>query len=151
MSPARRAAALALLCAALGAAAGAAAETLPIEVPVAVRGVPPEVTEGAVTCAVFTEVDGHTSNLGYGGFGSERFAIRGGVFAGRLTVPVVLDVASASLLRSYRCTLYFIRRVNGERRSGAAARLSDPSEPEYRDEFRRAPGSVFVGEAKGTF
>ncbi|MCC6611227.1 MAG: hypothetical protein IT515_16340 [Burkholderiales bacterium] len=137
------------VCAAL-AAVPAAAETLPIEVPVAVKGLPPEVSEGAVTCAVFTEIDGQTSNLGYGGFGSERFPIRGGAYQGRISVPVALDVASVSMLRSYRCTLYFIRHVNGQRKSGAAIRLTEPGEAEYRDEFRRAPGSPFVGEAKGT-
>lgn len=133
------------------AAAPAVAETLPIEVPVAVRGLPPNVSEGAVTCAVFTEIDGHTSNLGYGGFGSERFTVRDGVFAGRIRVPVVLDVGSASLLRSYRCTLYFVRRANGDRRTGAAAQLSDPAGPDYRAEFRRAPGSRFAGVVKGAF
>jgi len=155
MSGDRRAAVLALraalaVSAALAAAAPVAAETLPIEVPVAVKGLPPDVSEGAITCAVFTETDGHTSNLGYGGFGSERFALRGGAFQGRISVPVVLDVASASLLRSYRCTLYFIRHVGGQRKSGAAARISDPADAEYRDEFRRAPGSAFAGEVKGT-
>jgi hypothetical protein len=154
MSRARRIAALVVgaapaLCAAF-AAAPAAAETLPIEVPVAVKGLPPDVSEGAITCAVFTETDGHTSNLGYGGFGSERFAIRGGAYQGRISVPVALDVASVAMLRSYRCTLYFIRHVNGQRKSGAAIRLSEPGEAEYRDEFRRAPGTSFVGEVRGT-
>jgi len=149
MSRSTGAAALALVAAL--AAVPAVAETLPIEVPVAVRGLPPDVSEGAVTCAVFTETDGHTSNLGYGGFGSERFTVKDGGFAGRLAVPVVLDVASASLLRSYRCTLYFVRRANGQRRTGAAAQLSDPAEPEYRAEFRRAPGSRFAGVVRGTF
>lgn len=150
MSGVRRAAAIAF-CAALGATAPAAGETLPIQVPVAVKGLPPDVSEGAVTCAVFTETDGHTSNLGYGGFGSERFEVQGGAYQGPVSVPVALDVASASMLRSYRCTLYFIRRVSGQRKSGAAVRLSEPGEAEYREEFRRAPGSPFVGEAKGTF
>jgi hypothetical protein len=150
MSGARRAALIAF-CGALGVAAPAAAEILPIEVPVAVKGLPAEVSEGAVTCAVFTEADGHTSNLGYGGFGSERFEIRGGVYEGRIRVPVALDVPSASMLRSYRCTLYFIRHVSGQRKSGAATRLSEPGEAEFRDEFRRAPGTKFVGEVKGAF
>ena len=149
MSGVRCAAALALL-AALAWATPATAQVLAIDVPVGVKGLPAEASEGAVTCAVFTEPDGHTSNLGYGGFGSAQFPIRGGAYQGIVSVPVQLDVASAGLLRSYRCTLYFIRHVGEQRKSGTAARLSDPDQPEYRDEFRRAPGSRFVGEAKGT-
>ncbi len=140
----------AIFCAALGLPVAAHAEVFTVETPISVKGLPPEVIDGAVTCAVFTEVDGHTSNLGYGGFGSVQFTVKGGAFLGRLRVPVRLDVASASLLRSYRCTLYFIRNVGGERKSATAARLSDPASPDYREEFRRARGSRFAGEAKGT-
>jgi len=128
----------------------ARAETYTIEAPVSVKGLPPEVIDGAVTCAVFTEVDGHSSNLGYGGFGSAQFTVKGGAFLGRVRVPVRLDVASASLLRSYRCTLYFIRNVGGERKSATAAGLSDPKSPDYREEFRRARGSRFAGEVHGS-
>ena len=128
----------------------ARAETYTIETPVSVKGLPPEVIDGAVTCAVFTEVDGHSSNLGYGGFGSAQFTVKGGAFLGRLRVPVQLDVASASLLRSYRCTLYFIRNVGGERKSATAAGLSEPGSPDYREEFRRARGSLFAGEVRGS-
>ena len=141
---------LALLCAGIGTPSAARADVFAIDTPVSVKGLPPEVIEGAVTCAVFTEPDGHTSNLGYGGFGSARFTLEGGAFLGRVHVPVELDVASASLLRSYRCTLYFIRNVGGERRSATAAGLSDPRSPDYREEFRRARGSRFAGEVKGS-
>ena len=127
----------------------ARAEIFTIETPVSVKGLPPEVIDGAVTCAVFTEQDGYSSNLGYGGFGSAQFTLKGGAFLGRLRVPVRLDVASASLLRSYRCTLYFIRNVGGERKSATAARISDPGSPDYREEFRRARGSRFAGEVGG--
>ncbi len=143
-------AAIAVLCAALVASDAARAEVFTIETPISVKGLPPEVVDGAVTCAVFTELDGHTSNLGYGGFGSTQFTVKGGAFLGRLRVPVQLDVASAKLLRSYRCTLYFIRNVGGERKSATAARLSDPASPDYREEFRRARASRFAGETKGT-
>jgi hypothetical protein len=142
--------ALAALCVGLGAPLAACAEVFTIETPVSVKGLPPEVIDGAVTCAVFTEPDGSTSNLGYGGFGSAQFTLKGGAYLGRLRVPVQLDVASASLLRSYRCTLYFIRNVGGERKSATAARLSDPASPDYREEFRRARGSRFAGEVRGT-
>lgn len=147
--PARLAAAL-LVCAVLGTPLAARAEVFVVETPISVKGLPPDVIDGAVTCAVFTEVDGHTSNLGYGGFGSVQFTVKGGSYLGRLRVPVQLDVASADLLRSYRCTLYFIRNIGGERKSATAARLSDPASPDYREEFRRAVGSRFVGEAKGS-
>lgn len=143
--------AVAILCAAFAMPGAARAETFTIETPISVKGLPPEVVDGAVTCAVFTELDGHTSNLGYGGFGSTQFTVKGGAFLGRLRVPVQLDVASAKLLRSYRCTLYFIRNVGGERKSATAARLSDPASPDYREEFRRARESRFAGEARGTF
>ena len=141
--------AVAIWGAALVAPGMARAEIFTIETPVSVKGVPPEVIEGAVTCAVFTEPDGHSSNLGYGGFGSVQFSLQGGAFLGRLRVPVRLDVASASLLRSYRCTLYFIRNVGGERKSATASRISDPASPDYREEFRRARGSRFAGEVRG--
>lgn len=134
----------------LGGPGIAGAEVFTIETPVSVKGLPPEVIDGAVTCAVFTESEGHANNLGYGGFGSAQFTLKGGAFLGRLRVPVQLDVASASLLRSYRCTLYFIRNVGGERKSATAARLSDPKSPDYREEFRRANGSRFAGEVHGT-
>lgn len=142
--------AVAILCAVFGMPAAARAEIFTIETPVSVKGLPPEVIDGAVTCAVFTEVEGHTNNLGYGGFGSAQFTVKGGAFLGRLRVPVQLDVASAKLLRSYRCTLYFIRNAGGERKSATAARLSDPGSPDYREEFRRARESRFVGEARGS-
>ncbi|MCG6877425.1 MAG: hypothetical protein LJE97_20235 [Betaproteobacteria bacterium] len=142
--------AVALLGAVCVAPATARAEIFTIETPVSVKGLPPEVIDGAVTCAVFTEPDGNSSNLGYGGFGSVQFTVKGGAFLGRLRVPVQLDVASASLLRSYRCTLYFIRNVGGERKSATAARLSDPRSPDYREEFRRARGSRFAGEVGGS-
>jgi len=145
-----RVVAVATLCAVFGMPAAALAEIFTIETPVSVKGLPPEVIDGAVTCAVFTEVDGHTNNLGYGGFGSAQFTVKGGAFLGRLRVPVRLDVASASLLRSYRCTLYFIRNAGGERKSATAARLSDPDSPEYREEFRRARGGRFAGEVRGS-
>lgn len=128
----------------------ARAEVFTIETPISVKGLPPDVIDGAVTCAVFTEPEGHTNNLGYGGFGSKQFTLKGGAFLGRLRVPVQLDVPSASLLRSYRCTLYFIRNVSGERKSATAERLSDPSSPDYREEFRRARGSRFSGEVRGS-
>jgi hypothetical protein len=144
-----RLAATLLVCAVLGTPMAARAEVFVVETPISVKGLPPDVIDGAVTCAVFTEVDGHTSNLGYGGFGSVQFTVKGGSFLGRLRVPVQLDVASADLLRSYRCTLYFIRNIGGERKSATAARLSDPASPDYREEFRRAVGSRFAGEAKG--
>jgi hypothetical protein len=140
---------LATLCFALVVPLAARAEVFTIETPVSVKGLPPEV-DGAVTCAVFTEADGSTSNLGYGGFGSAQFTLQGGAFLGRLRVPVQLDVASPSLLRSYRCTLYFIRNVGGERKSATAERLSDPRSPDYREEFRRARGSRFTGEVRGS-
>jgi hypothetical protein len=142
--------ATAILCAGLGLPVIAAAEIFTIETPVSVKGLPPEVIDGAVTCAVFTEPDGYSSNLGYGGFGSAQFTVKGGAYLGRLRVPVQLDVGSASLLRSYRCTLYFIRNVGGERKSATAARLSDPGSPDYREEFRRARGSSFSGEVWGS-
>jgi len=142
--------AVATLCALLVGAGAARAEIFTIETPVSVKGLPPDVIDGAVTCAVFTEAEGHTNNLGYGGFGSKQFTVKGGAFLGRLRVPVQLDVPSASLLRSYRCTLYFIRNVGGERKSATAARLSDPSSPDYREEFRRARGSRFIGEVRGS-
>jgi hypothetical protein len=145
-----RLAATLLVCAILGTPMAARAEVFVVETPISVKGLPPDVIDGAVTCAVFTEVDGHTSNLGYGGFGSVQFTVKGGAFLGRLRVPVQLDVASADLLRSYRCTLYFIRNIGGERKSATAARLSDPASPDYREEFRRAVGSHFAGEAKGS-
>ncbi len=144
-----RLAATLLVCAVLGTPMAARAEEFIVETPISVKGLPPDVIDGAVTCAVFTEVDGHTSNLGYGGFGSVQFTVKGGAFLGRLRVPVQLDVASADLLRSYRCTLYFIRNIGGERKSATAARLSDPASPDYREEFRRAVGSRFAGEAMG--
>lgn len=144
-----RLAATLLLCAGLGTPIAARAEVFVVATPISVKGLPPDVIDGAVTCAVFTEVDGHTSNLGYGGFGSVQFTVKGGAYLGRLRVPVQLDVASADLLRSYRCTLYFIRNIGGERKSATAARLSDPASPDYREEFRRAVGSRFAGEAKG--
>jgi hypothetical protein len=142
--------ALAFACVGLAGPQAASAEVFTIETPVSVKGLPPEVVDGAVTCAVFTEAEGHTSNLGYGGFGSAEFTLKGGAFLGHLRVPVQLDVASANLLRSYRCTLYFIRNVGGERKSATAARLSDPRSPDYREEFRRANGSRFAGEVHGT-
>jgi hypothetical protein len=141
---------LATLCIGLGVSLASHADVFTIETPVSVKGLPPEVIDGAVTCAVFTEPDGGTSNLGYGGFGSAQFTLKGGAFLGRLRVPVQLDVASASLLRSYRCTLYFIRDVGGERKSGTAERLSDPGSPDYREDFRRARGSRFSGEVRGS-
>jgi len=142
--------ALVTLCALLLASGAAQAEIFTIETPISVKGLPPDVIDGAVTCAVFTEPEGHTNNLGYGGFGSKQFTVKGGAFLGRLRVPVQLDVASASLLRSYRCTLYFIRNVGGDRKSATAERLSDPSSPDYREEFRRARGSRFAGEVRGS-
>lgn len=142
--------AVAMLCMVVGVSGAARAETFTIEAPISVKGLPPEVIDGAVTCAVFTEVDGHTNNLGYGGFGSTQFTVKGGAFLGRLRVPVQLDVPSADLLRSYRCTLYFIRNVGDERKSATADRLSNPASPDYREEFRRARGSRFVGETKGS-
>jgi hypothetical protein len=142
--------AVATLCMIVAMTGTARAETFTIETPISVKGLPPEVIDGAVTCAVFTEVDGHTSNLGYGGFGSTQFTVKGGAYLGRLRVPVELDVASADLLRSYRCTLYFIRNVGGERKSATADRLSHPASPDYREEFRRARGSRFAGEVRGT-
>ncbi|MGB8436455.1 MAG: hypothetical protein WCE38_19580 [Burkholderiales bacterium] len=145
-----RLAAILLVCAVLATPLAARAEVFIVETPISVKGLPPDVIDGAVTCAVFTEVDGHTSNLGYGGFGSVQFTVKGGAYLGRLRVPVQLDVASADLLRSYRCTLYFIRNIGGERKSATAARLSDPASPDYREDFRRAVGSRFAGEAKGT-
>jgi hypothetical protein len=138
----------AILLAAL--AAPVAAQDALIDVPVRVANVPPAVTVGSVACVAFADPEGPLNNLGYLGSGSKWFKLAEGGYTGTVTVPVKFDAAPGPA-RSYRCTLYFIFRHENRTLTGAAARLSDPGAPEFREGFRTAPGARQVYEVRGSF
>jgi hypothetical protein len=129
-------------------AAPAAAQEL-LDVPVRVADLHPSVTVGSVTCALFADPDGPRNNLGYLGSGSRWFEVKGGGYAGTLSVPV--KIAAQAVPRSYKCALFVIFKEEGRTLTAAASRISDPNMMEYRAPFRRAPGSPFLGEVSGVF
>ena len=121
-----------------------------LDVPVRVANVPSAASVGSVTCAVFADPAGPTSNVGYLGSGSRWFALAHGGFAGRITVPVKFD-AGPGPARAYRCALYFIFKDEGRTLTLAAGRLADPAAVEYRAAFKAATGARLVYEVTGTF
>jgi hypothetical protein len=129
-------------------AAPAAAQEL-LDVPVRVADLHPSVTVGSVTCALFADPDGPRNNLGYLGSGSRWFEVKGGGYAGTLSVPV--KIAAQAVPRSYKCALFVIFKEEGRTLTAAASRISDPNMMEYRAPCRRAPGSPFLGEVSGVF
>ena len=130
-------------------AAPAAAQELALDVPVRVADLHPSVTVGSVTCALFADPDGPRNSLGYLGGGSRWFEVKGGGYAGTLSVPV--KIAPQAVPRSYKCALFVIYKEEGRTLTAAASRISDPNTMEYRAPFRRAPGSPFLGEVSGAF
>jgi hypothetical protein len=139
----------ALLCA-LALPAAALAQDAFLDVPVRVAAVPAAASVGSVTCAVFADPTGPASSLGYLGSGSRWFALSGGAFAGKITVPVKFDAGNGPA-RAYRCTLYFIFKEEGRTLTLAARRLADPAAVEHRAAFKAAPGARPVYEVTGTF
>ena len=139
----------AALCA-LALPAAALAQDALLDVPVRVAAVPAAASVGSVTCAVFADRTGPTSNLGYLGSGSRWFAISDGAFNGKITVPVKFDAGNGPA-RAYRCTLYFIFKEEGRTLTLAARRLADPAAIEHRAAFKVAPGARPVYEVTGTF
>jgi hypothetical protein len=137
-----------ILAAALVAAPAAAQEPA-LEVPVRVADLHPSVTVGSVTCALFADPDGPRNSLGYLGGGSRWFEVKGGGYAGTLSVPI--KIAPQAVPRSYKCALFVIFKEEGRTLTAAASRISDPNMMEYRAPFRRAPGSPFLGEVSGAF
>jgi hypothetical protein len=138
------------LLAALALPAVAAAQDALLEVPVRVANVPPSASVGSVTCAVFADATGPTSNVGYLGSGARWFALADGGFAGRITVPVKFD-AGPGPARAYRCALYFIFKEAGRTHTLAAGRLADPAAVEHRAAFKAAAGARLVYEVTGAF
>ena len=130
-------------------AAPAAAQELSLDVPVRVADLHPSVTVGSITCALFADPDGPRNNLGYLGNGSKWFQVKGGGYAGTLSVP--LKIAPQAVPRSYKCALFIIFKDGDRTLTAAASRISDPNMMEYRPPFRRAPGSPFLGEVSGAF
>ena len=120
-----------------------------MDVPVRVADLHPSVSVGSVTCALFADPDGPRNNLGYLGGGSKWFEVKGGGYAGTLTVPI--KIAPQAVPRSYKCALFIIFKEGGRTLTAAASRISDPNVIEYRAPFRRAPGSPFLGEVSGAF
>jgi hypothetical protein len=115
-------------------AAPAAAQEL-LDVPVRVADLHPSVTVGSVTCALFADPDGPRNNLGYLGSGSRWFEVKGGGYAGTLSVPV--KIAAQAVPRSYKCALFVIFKEEGRTLTAAASRISDPNMMEYRGPVRR--------------
>jgi hypothetical protein len=130
-------------------AAPAAAQELALEVPVRVADLHPSVTVGSVTCALFADPNGPQNSLGYLGSGSKWFGVKGGGYAGTLSVPI--KIAPQAVPRAYKCALFVIYREGDRTLTAAASRISDPNMAEYRAPFRRAPGSPFLGEVSGAF
>jgi hypothetical protein len=92
-----------LLALALALPTAVLAQDALLDVPVRVANVPSAASVGSVTCAVFADPAGPTSNVGYLGSGSRWFALAHGGFAGRITVPVKFDAGPGR--RAYRCAL----------------------------------------------
>ena len=134
----------------LAAAASCAhAQEAVIDVPVRVADVDAAARVGSVSCTVFADPEGATTNRGYLGTGSKWFEMKRGAFAGTVAVPVKLESAQAP--KSYRCSLYLILKQGERTLTLPVARLVDPLANEYRDPFRRAPGQPFAPETRGTF
>jgi len=139
-----------IACLALAVLAGpTAAQELTLDVPIRVADLHPSVTVGSVTCALFADPGGPQNSLGYLGSGSKWFQVKGGAFAGTLTVPI--KIAPQAVPRAYKCALFLIYKEGDRALTAAASRISDPNTMEYKALFRRAPGSPFLGEVSGSF
>jgi hypothetical protein len=130
-------------------AAPVAAQESSLDVPVRVADLHPSVSVGSVTCALFADPDGPRNKLGYLGSGSKWFQVKGGGYAGTLSVPV--KIVPQAVPRSYKCALFVIFEEGDRTLTAAASRISDSNMMEYRAPFRRAPGSPFLGEVSGPF
>lgn len=140
----------AMLAAALFAAFGADAADLIVEVPVRVADVHRSVRVASMVCTVFSDPAGPSSGTGRLGTGSVQFALEDGAFSGKVDVPVIFDSGTKGRAQAYRCGLHLLFAESGGRtRSIAVEQLARPDAPDYRENFRHAPGAPFVPEVVG--
>lgn len=111
-----------------------------------VRSLHPTVTTGQVTCGL---LDARGTGVSVISPGRTNFTLAGGSFAGAVEVRMSTPRGAAAAV-TWRCHLYFEPPdLRGNFR--LAESLSTPTHPEFREEFRRADGSVFRGLVEGRF
>lgn len=130
----------------LAAATAARAEDFTFVVPVALKDLHPNITQGNVACIVSKAAGNPSAQVNVVGGGNTSFDITGGRYSGNVTVKFDAksgyDPAEAA---RYRCEL----RLKGRGWDLPAYMASSESHPQFVEEARLAPGSPFRGFVEG--